>query len=151
MINQQKTDDFISVFWDFYRDLLAYKNAPDTQQAKKIEIDFDRLFEMKTGYELLDSRIAKTRAKKEYLLMVLKYPHLPLHNNSAELGARSQARKRDISLQTQNEKGTEAKDTMMTIVETAAKLGVNIFAYIHDRVSCVFSMPSMASIITERA
>ena len=150
-VNQQKIDVYLSDFWGFYRSLLAYKGDPDTQKAKEIEKDFDTLFEKKTGYELLDSRIEKTRAKKEYLLQVLKYPHLPLHNNPAELGARTQARKRDISLQTQNDKGTEAKDTMMTIVETAAKLGVNIFKYIHDRVSCVFSMPSMASIIIERS
>ena len=78
---------------------------------------------------------------------MLEYPHLPLHNNSAELGARTQARKRDVSLQTKNDKGTQAKDSMMSVVETAMKLGVNVFDYIHDRVSETFGMPSLASVI----
>ena len=63
-----------------------------------------------------------TWVNKDNLLLVLQYPHIPLHNNSAELGARVQARKRDVSFQTKNEKGTQAKDTMMTVVETAKKL-----------------------------
>ncbi len=43
----------------------------------------------KTGYQSLDGRIAKTMGKKSELLMALKCPKLPLHNNDAELGMRS--------------------------------------------------------------
>lgn len=50
-----------------------------------------------TGYEALDQRIAKTKAKKDNLLRVLAHPEIPLHNNPAELGARQRVRKRDIS------------------------------------------------------
>jgi hypothetical protein len=41
-----------------------------------------------------------------------------LHNNAAELGARVQARARDVSFQTRSEKGTKIKDTFMTINST---------------------------------
>jgi hypothetical protein len=78
---------------------------------------------------------------------VLQHPELPLHNNDSELGARVQARYRDISFQTKNLKGTECKDTFMTIVETARKLGVNVCNYIFDRISNKFKMPSLASLI----
>jgi hypothetical protein len=77
----------------------------------------------------------------------LKYPELPLHNNNSELGARAQARYRDISFQTKNIKGTESKDTFMTIVETAKKLGVNTYNYIFDRLNDLFKMPSLASLV----
>jgi hypothetical protein len=40
------------------------------------------------------------------LLLTLKYPEIPLHNNAAELGAREQVRKRDVSLHTMTEEGT---------------------------------------------
>jgi hypothetical protein len=50
-----------------------------------------------TNYKKLDQRIAKTQAKKESLLLVLKYPKLPLHNNMAKLRARQRVRKRDVS------------------------------------------------------
>ena len=66
---------------------------------------------------------------------MLSYPELPLHNNESELGARTQARYRDISLHTINEKGTEAKDTFMTIVSTAKKLMVNPYRYLFDLIS----------------
>lgn len=149
--NRIRRDNFITQYWDFYHDLLAYKALPVESLAKAISEQFDQLFSMQTGYDVLDDRIKKTFAKKNELLLVLKYPHLPLHNNPAELGARSQAKKRDVSLQTKNEKGTQAKDTMMTIVETAKKLSVNVLHYIHDRVSENFSMPSLASIINEKS
>ena len=79
--------------------------------------------------------------------MVLQYPVLPLHNNNSELGARVQARYIDISFQTKNPKGTECKDTFMSIVETARKLGVNVCSYILDRISKKFKMPSLANLI----
>jgi hypothetical protein len=42
-------------------------------------------------------------------------------------------------------------DTGMTLVETAKKLGVSIYQYLQDRVSGRMQMPSLASLITERA
>jgi hypothetical protein len=97
------------------------------------------------------SAFKKTQLKKDSLLLVLKYPTLPLHNNNSELGARSQARYRDISFHTMSEKGTEAKDTFMTIVETAKKLAVNTYHYFYDRISKTYQMPSLASLIGQNA
>ena len=49
-----------------------------------------------------DNRCYKSTHTKqrraEKLLLVLKFPHVPLHNNPAELGARVAVRKRDVSL-----------------------------------------------------
>ncbi len=146
-VNQRKQAQFLSEFWDYYHDVLSYKEAPDKTKAQQLEQRFNVLFSQKTGYDLLDYRLAKTLAKKENLLLVLKYPDLPLHNNAAELGARRQARYRDISLQTKNSKGTEAKDTMMTLCQTAQKWGVNFFEYLRDRLTGAFTMPSLASLI----
>ena len=43
--------------------------------------------------DALDQRIAKTKANKGELLMVLRHPEIPLHNNPAELGSRERVRK----------------------------------------------------------
>ena len=110
-----------------------------------------QLFSTQTHYEQLDERIAKSKAKKDALLAVLRHPELPLHNNDAELGARVQARVRDVSLQTKSEAGTKAKDTFMSIVQTAKKLGVNAYDYIHDRISGRFKMPSLAQLIRDKS
>lgn len=140
-------EHFLEQYWEYYHKLLDYKKYATLSLAKKLSREFDVLFSIKTGYEQLDERIEKTKLKKESLLLVLKYPHIPLHNNAAELGARVQARYRDISFQTQNIKGTQGKDTFMTIVATAKKLGVNAFHYILDRISGKLEMPSLASLI----
>ena len=149
--HQALVDTVLTDLWEFYRALLAYKAAPSEAQAEQLSKQFDTIFSQTTGYDLLDDRLQKTLAKKANLLLVLKYPQIPLHNNSAELGARVQTRKGDVSLQTKNEKGTQAKDTMMTIVQTARKLGVNVSDYIYDRVSLTFNMPSLASLIHLRS
>lgn len=150
-INQEKTEAVISDLWGFYHKLLDYKQAPSQTQSVVLSTEFDTLFTQTTGYDLLDDRLQKINAKKENLLLVLKYPEIPLHNNPAELGARVQTRKGDVSLQTKNEKGTKAKDTMMTIVQTAKKLGVNVMDYIRDRISLQLEMPSLSYLITSRS
>jgi hypothetical protein len=114
-------------------------------------MQFDGLFATKTGYDTLDQRIAMTRNKKNALLLVLDHPFLPLHNNASELGARVQARIRDINFQTVSENGTKSKDTFATIVQTARKMSVNFYQYIYDRVTKKFEMPSLAKLIFLKA
>jgi hypothetical protein len=150
MAHRQALDQFIEQFWDYYERLLAYKKIPSASFALQLSQEFDALFSTKTGYDALDSRIAMTFAKKTPLLLVLEFPMLPLHNNPAELGARAQARMRDINLQTISENGTKTKDTFATIVQTAKKLGVNIYHYIHDRISQSSQMPSLAHLISQQ-
>ena len=134
-----------------YKDLLKYKDEPNPEAAAKLSGEFDKLFSTKTVYDALNDRIEKTRNKKEQLLLVLKYPWLPLHNNEAELGARAEKRRQDVSLHTISEAGTTAKDAFLTIVQTARKLGVNAFEYIKDRISKEFSMPALSALIVEKA
>jgi len=104
-----------------------------------------------TGYDALDQRIAKTKAKKSSMLLVLDHPEIPLHNNPAELGARKRVRKRVVSFGTRTILGTKAWDTFMSISATAKKLGINFYDYICDRISGTCQMLSMAELITKRA
>ena len=83
--------------------------------------------------------------------MVLDHPQTPLHNNDAELGARQQKPKQNISFGPRTEAGAKIWDTGLTLVATAYKLGVNIFDYIGDRVSGANQMPSLASLIEIKA
>lgn len=146
-MNRKILDCFLEEFWDYYSALLAYKETPSDVIAQQLSEQFDTLFATRTGYDALDSRIALTQTKKKALLLVLAHPLLSLHNNSSELGARVQARMRDINLQTISESGTKSKDTFATIVQTARKMGVNIYQYIYDRVSKKYEIPSLAEMI----
>jgi len=143
-------DQFLSDFWSFYHELLAYKRTPNPERAIQLEAQFDALTARVTGYKHLDERIEKTKKKKEALLAVLKKPELPLHNNLSELGARVEVKFRKVSLQTRSPKGTKAKDTFFTIIQTAKKLGVNPSSYILDRVTKKFEMDSLANIVRKK-
>ena len=145
--HQTLLDDFSEKFWAYYHQLQAYREAPDPAWADRLRIEFRALFRTQTGYDQLDKRIAKTLAKQEQLLLVLDYPHLPLHNNPAELGARQRVRKRDISFGPRSPDGVAAWDTFMTLTETAKKLGVSFYAYVYDRISQANRLPSLAELI----
>lgn len=139
--------DILKSYWVFYARLKAYRRAtPEEQQKLQVEIRqrFEDLFSQETDYHQTNICLKRTYRNKEKLLQVLVNPALPLHNNAAERGARRVVRKRDISLHTWSEKGTRVKDAFMTIVETAAKLGVNALSYIEDRVSGNMAMDSLA-------
>jgi len=149
--HRQLLADFQTKFWAFYHKLQHYRASPSPDQATVLGAAFDTLFSTVTGYEALDQRIAKTKAKKDNLLMVLSHPEIPLHNNPAELGVRQRVRKRDISFGPRTSDGLASWDTFMTLVATAKKLNVSFFAYIHDRVSGVMALPSLAEIIKQRS
>src|SRR5713226_9141748 len=129
-------------YWDFYKQLLVYRQDPAPEPAAQLREKFDELFSTVTGYEELDRRIAQTRADKTYLLMVLDHPEIPLHNNPAELDARTRVRKRVVSYGPRSQAGARTWDAMETLLSTARKLGVNFFQYIRDRVSGARQMPS---------
>jgi hypothetical protein len=144
-------EDFLDRYWVYYDQLLGYRSQPTLEEKARLEQAFDELFATVTGYDALDERIAKTREKKESLLMVLEHPEIPLHNNPAELGARLIVRQRDISFGTRSAEGTRARDTFLTLVATAKKLGVSFYHYVYDRISGAYQMPSLAELIDEKA
>ena len=150
-VHSEKLDNFRSTYWNYYQKLFEFGENSSHEEAEALSAKFDQLFSSKTGYPALDERIAKSKDKKSELLMVLKHPELPLHNNDAELGARAQVRKRDVSLHTMTEDGTKANDTFLTIVQTAKKLGVSAYEYIHDRVSKRFCLTSLAELIMAKS
>jgi hypothetical protein len=149
--HQELLTQFSTQFWDFYDDLLAYRAAPSPAEKVRLTAEFERIFATVTGYQQLDARIAKTQLKKASLLLVLDHPEIPLHNNPAELGARQRVRKRDVSFGPQTTDGAQAWDTFQTLTATAQKLGVSIYHYIRDRVTQAYALPSLASLIAERA
>lgn len=132
---QEMVKKKLTEFWEYYHQLLEYKESPDQINAKVLEIKFDEIFNDKTGYQALDEKLTAIAKNKIQLLMVLKYPNIPLHNNESERGARAQVRKRDVSLHTITPEGTKALDTFLSLKETTKKCGANFFEYIHDRIT----------------
>lgn len=149
--HQEILTRFLTRFWEYYRELRAYREQPTPADRRRLRQRFDRLFATTTGYRALDDRIALTRAKKTALLQVLGQPELPLHNNPAELGARRRVRKRDVSFQPGGPDGAQAWDTFQSLVATTQKLGVRFWDYILDRLTGAGLIPPLADILTDRA
>lgn len=147
----EEREKFLDGYWDYYRQLRAFRSAPCPDKAKQLSAQFDKVFSMETTYIELGERIALSRAKKDELLLVLTHPELPLHNNEAELAARDRVRKRDISLSAHSIEGIAAWDTFQSIVATARKLGVGIVDYIQDRLRGVHKIPRLADLIRQKA
>jgi hypothetical protein len=148
---RERLEAFQKEYWDYYDRLLEYQEHPSPQEREVLWEDFDTLFVPQTGYAHLDYRIQQTAANKNKLLQVLAHPEIPLHNNASELAVRRRVRKRDVSFGPRSPEGVAAWDTFQTLAATAQKLGVSFLAYIADRVSGRNTMPSLASLITERA
>jgi hypothetical protein len=150
-LHRELLADFLKRFWRYYDRLLLYRQNPSPEKSLRLEAEFDRLFATRTGYDELDQRIAKSQAKKSNLLLVLKHPELPLHNNPAELGARQRVRKRDVSFGPRTQDGVRAWDTFATLAATTKKLSVSFYQYIFDRISEAKQIPPLAHLVENAA
>ena len=149
--HQKLLDNFLERFWEYYRKLLAYRDSPSRDKAYELEFEFWKLFTEKTGYLELDERKRLTALKVDKLLLVLEHPELPLHNNPAELAARTMVQRRNISYATQTEQGTKAWDIFMSLVDTTRKLGISFFEYIGDRISQIENIPPLGTLIRQKS
>ena len=127
--HRELLDCVISDIWVYYKELKIYKLSPNHEMKIKLSNQFDELFSRKTGYDELDKRLSKTLLKKEYLLVVLDHPEVPIHNNASELGARTIVIKRKISGGVRNDFGKRAWENILSIKETCKKQSVNFYEY----------------------
>jgi len=148
--HRQLLEGFLEQFWGYYRELLAYREAPSSVEALRLSARFDLLFATVTHYVPLDGTIAKTRDKKDSLLKVLAHPEIEPHNNPAELRARARVRKRDVSFGPRTPDCARAWDTFMCLAESVKKLGLSFYDYVHDRIPGANLIPRLDALLTER-
>lgn len=149
--HRQLLATFLDRYWGYYHQLLEYREHPTGEAKEQLRHQFWELFATTTGYWELDERIRLTRAKEPSLLLVLEHPEIPLHNNPAELGARTMVRRRLISYGTQTPEGSKAWDTFLSLVATTRQLGVSFIEYVRDRISQSGSIERLAQIIRQKA
>jgi hypothetical protein len=88
---------------------------------------------------------------KEELLLVLKHPELPLHNNLSERDIREYVKKQKISGGTRSNEGRQCRDTFASLKKTCRKLKVNFWNYLMDRHSKKFNIPWLPTLIGQVA
>ena len=117
------------MIWWFYRQLKAFKLDPSPQRAVELRARFDRVFKRRTGYATLDKLLKRLLANKDELLRVLDRPEIPLNTNASENDIRACVTKRKVSGGTVSERGRRARDVMLGLAKTCAKLKIPFF---HD-------------------
>lgn len=138
--------------WNLYKGLQEYKLTPTESLKLLLEQNFDNLFlKKKTISPTLNKQLAKTYEKKDELLMVLKNPETPLHNNGTETDAREMVVKRKVSGGTRSAEGQKCRDTFISLKKTCCKLGITFFGFLDDRINGLFKIPRLAQVIASRA
>jgi len=121
------------MIWWFYRQLKDFKLAPSPERAAELAARFDRIFMRRTGYATLDKLLKNLHANKDELLRVLGRPDIPLNTNASENEIRACVTKRKISGGTVSENGRIARDVMLGLAKTCAKLKISFFNYLGAR------------------
>lgn len=145
---QERTQDAL---WHYYRRLQDYRHAPTSGRKKRLERDFNRLCLEPTGWPELNDVLHRLHARKENLLLVLKRPEIPLHNNLSENDIREWAKKRKISAGTRSELGRRCRDTFLSLKKTCRKLGVPFWRYLQDRIYGTGTIPPLGELIRRKA
>ena len=132
-LQENAIEVFKRMIWWFYGRLKAFKAAPSPQSAGELSSGFDRIFLRRTRYQGLNALLKRLAARKAELLRVLQRPETPLNTNASENDIRTVVIKRKISGGTVSEKGRSARDVMLGLMKTCAKLQLSFFDYIGDR------------------
>lgn len=140
-----------SDIWNYYQRLKTYRVSPTPQKKWRLERDFDRLFLQRTGFVELNEALARIHARREELLLVLDYPHLPLENNMAERDLREWAKKRKISAGTRSDLGRRCRDVFLSLKNTCRKLGISFWRYLEDRLKHLNEVGPLSELIRRAA
>jgi hypothetical protein len=136
------------MIWWFYRQLKAFKLVPSPERAAELRARFDRIFKRRTGYATLDRLLKRLKANKDELLRVLERPEIPLNTNASENDIRAVVTKRKVSGGTVSERGRIARDVMLGLAKTCAKLNISFFHYLGARLEIPAPrVPPLATLI----
>ena len=84
---------------------------------------------------------------EEELLLILKDPSLPLHNNLSERLIREYVKRRKISGGTRSEAGRQCRDTFVSLMKTCRLYGLPFWDYLTDRLNSTGLFPRLGGII----
>jgi len=143
-------DNIKEQIWSLYQDLKRYKENPNKKDKRRIELLFDDIFSSTTHSATLNQALKRLLLNKDELLLALRRPDIPLHNNSAENAIREYVKKRKISGGTRSDTGRRARDTFISLKKTCRKLGLSFWQYLNDRVSGLGKTPSLPDLIKAR-
>lgn len=137
--------------WNIYHLLVDYKKNPNKEFQREISKRFNTFCKTKTNYKELNLALKRLYANRYELLLVLKRPEIPLHNNLSERDIREYVKRRKISGSTRSDEGRECRDTFASLKKTAIKLKIAFWDYLVDRLTDGQNIPWLPDLITQMA
>ena len=134
--------------WEIYADLKRYKRKQDPELKSAIEAHFDELCRTRTSFATLNQALKRLAKNKKELLLVLKRPDIPLHNNLSERDIRAYVIKRKISGSTRSENGRRCRDTFTSLIKTCQKQKINFWIYLGDRLKQEHMIPYLPDLLS---
>lgn len=108
---------------------------PTPKRKHQLRRRFDSIFTTKTNFVTLDRLLKRLHQRRHEFLRVLERPDIPMHTNGSENDIRCQVIKRKISGGTRSDDGRDCRDAFLSLMKTCAKLGINFWDYLGDRLS----------------
>jgi len=133
--------------WEIYSDLKRYKHNQDPDLKQAIQAHFDELCRTRTTFATLNQALKRLANNKKELLLVLEYPHIPLHNNLSERDIREYVIKRKISGSTRSENGRRCRDTFASLKKTCKKQGISFWGFLLDRLRQAQRVPYLPDLL----
>ena len=139
--------------WRLYNALKAYRQTPTPRRASELKRRFEAIFSAETGFATLDRLLARLRAQKDELLLVLKRPDIPLNTNGSENDIRCQVTRRKISAGTRSDAGRDARDAFLGLMKTCAKQAISFWDYLGHRLGVLEAptVPRLAALVPRHA
>lgn len=148
---REELDLFFEKSWDLFDLMESYKFYPTIDIRKKIESDFDLIFNKEYHSFMINHRRRNTLARREGLLRFLDHPLIPIHNNQAESDIREKVIRRKISGGHKNDRGAAAGNMWISLYQTVRKNRVSFFLYLQDRFKDLNQIAQLPVIIALRA
>jgi hypothetical protein len=138
--------------WQLYADLKAYREKPTQRRRGQLCRCFEALFTTKTGFLALDRLLARIRANKRELLLVLERPEVPLNTNQSENDIRAMVTRRKLSGGTRSQTGRQARDAFLGLMKTCRKLRISYWQYLGDRLKVpgAAHVPPLPGLVRQR-
>ena len=147
---EKELKKILTNFWQLYQDTKEYKKEPSEEKARQIKSDVDAICQISTQWLALQQALKKLTSNKEELLLVLKRPGIPLHNNTSERDIREYVKRRKISGSTRSEMGRVCRDTFTSLKKTCRKSGISFWEFLNDRISKTNGIENLAVLVKQK-
>ncbi len=138
-------------FWHIYDDIETYCQAPTAIRKAQIEQDFNHWVATQSDYPDLRAVLGKLHRAREELLLILKYPWLPLHNNLSARQIREYVKRRKISGGTRSHLGQRCRDTFASLKKTCRLHGISFSNYLKDRICGTQMIPRLSDVVRDKS